>query len=207
MKSLRKSHKLCVGLTGGIGCGKNTVARLFEALGVPVIDTDSLSHQLTRSGGQAIAPIKAAFGEPYITKTGELDRALMRQLVFSDAGAKLKLENILHPLILALCEAELCAKAAAPYVILMAPLLLECPAFLALVDRVLLVDCSEQNQISRVASRSGLDETQIRAIIALQMPRAERMARADDFISNDGLCAELDEQVAALHRHYANITN
>lgn len=192
----------CVGLTGGIGCGKSTVARLFEALGASVIDTDAVAHQLTQPGGLAIDAIRSAFGEDYITPHGAMDRSKMRQLVFSERDAKAKLENILHPLILAACKERLASPQAAPYVLLMAPLLLECPSFLRLVQRVLLVDCSEDNQILRVKQRSGLDEFQIRAIIAQQLSRTERLARADDIIQNNGTFENLTDQVSVLHLHY-----
>jgi len=197
--------KFCVGLTGGIGCGKSTVARLFEEQGAGIIDTDAIAHQLTQAGGEAIAPIRSAFGADYITTTGALDRIRMRQLVFADADARHQLENILHPLILDQCKAQLLAKTGAPYVILMAPLLLECPAFLQLIQRILLVNCTENNQISRVRQRSQLDESEIRAIIALQLPRAESLARADDTIQNDGVYDDLNKQVAALHKQYLNM--
>lgn len=200
-----RSTKLCVGLTGGIGCGKSTVARLFEEQGAVIIDTDAIAHQLTQPGGQAIATIRSAFGTDYITTTGALDRIRMRQLAFADADARHQLENILHPLILDLCKAQLLAQTCAPYVILMAPLLLECPAFLQLVQRILLVNCTENNQISRVRQRSQLDESEIRAIIALQLPRAESLARADDIIQNDGVCDDLNNQVATLHKQYLSM--
>lgn len=201
------SIPLCVGLTGGIGCGKSTVARLFEQLGALVIDTDAIAHQLTQPGGQAIALIRASFGADYLTPEGAMDRARMRQLVFADRHAKSKLENILHPLILAACKEQLAAPSCAPYTILMAPLLLECPAFLELVQRVLLVDCTEQNQVLRVMQRGGLDESEIRAIIALQLSQTERTARADDIIQNDGAIGDLTDQVVTLHQYYMNINN
>lgn len=197
----------CIGLTGGIGCGKSTVARLFRELGAVIIDTDAIAHQLTQPGGHAIAPVLANFGADYLTTAGAMDRAKMRHLIFSEMRAKSKLENILHPMILAACKEQLSAPSRAPYTILMAPLLLECPAFLALVHRVLLVDCSEQNQLSRVMLRSMLDESEIRAIIALQLPQTERCARADDIIRNDGSIDELTAQVAALHKFYLSINN
>ncbi|MFA6970266.1 MAG: dephospho-CoA kinase [Gallionella sp.] len=200
-------HRLCIGLTGGIGCGKSTVARLFEELGAVIIDTDAIAHQLTQPGGQAIAPVRSSFGEYYITSTGAMDRTRMRHLVFSDRSAKSKLENILHPLILSLCLEQLQVPSCAPYTLLMAPLLLECPPYLQLVQRVLLVDCSEQNQISRTMQRSRLDESEIRAIIALQLSQTERRARADDIIQNDNAIDALTAQVAVLHQDYLNINN
>jgi dephospho-CoA kinase len=194
--------RLCIGLTGGIGSGKSTVARLFTALGVNVVDTDEIAHQLTQTDGLAIPMIRAEFGDEYITTVGTLDRSRMRQLVFSENAAKQKLENILHPLILAQSVAMLADCPDAPYAILMAPLLLESPSFLQQVGRVLVVNCTEQNQILRVKQRSGLDEPEICAIIARQISSAERLARADDIIQNDGTQADLVNQVAALHQQY-----
>ena len=201
------THKiLCVGLTGGIGCGKSTVAQLFARLGAGIIDTDAIAHQLTQAGGEAIPAIRAAFGAAYLTPAGALDRTRMRHTIFSDATARRKLESILHPLILSHCELQLAERSDASYLILVAPLLLENPAFLHLIQRVLLVSCSIQQQISRVMQRSGLSEPEIRAIIAQQLPQAERIARSDDIIQNDGTCDALEHQVLALHQYYLNIT-
>jgi dephospho-CoA kinase len=193
----------CVGLTGGIGCGKSTVAHLFKDLGATVIDTDAISHQLTSQDGAALALILDTFGKTYLTPTGDLDRNKMRELIFSNKDAKGKLEGILHPLILSICEERLVA-ATTPYTLLMAPLLLESPAFMQLVQRVLLVSCSEQNQVIRVKERSGITESQIRSIINEQMSQTERLALTDDIIQNDGLIANLDAQVIELHQHYIN---
>jgi len=196
---------LCIGLTGGIGCGKSTVAHLFESHGAGIVDTDAIAHQLTQAGGQAIPQIRAAFGADYLTDTGALDRAGMRQLIFSDADARHKLEALLHPQILAACLSLLQSFSRAPYVILMVPLLLENPSFMQLVQRVLLVDCTEKNQVERVKQRSQLDETEIRAIIAQQLAPEIRIARADDIIQNDGTRDELTHQVAALHDRYLSL--
>ena len=202
------THKsLCVGLTGGIGCGKSTVARLFAAQGAAIVDTDEIAHQLTQANGLAIPPIRTLFGTGYLTETGALDGAKMRQLIFSYSSAKHRLDNILHPMILEQSRGQVTAGSDRPYVILMAPLLLENPSFLELTDRVLLTHCSEQNQIFRVSGRSGLDETEIRAIIAQQISSEERLARADDIIQNDGSPNDLTNQVAALHLRYLNIHN
>ena len=201
------THKiLCVGLTGGIGCGKSTVAQLFARLGAGIIDTDAIAHQLTQAGGEAIPAIRAAFGAAYLTPAGALDRTRMRHTIFSNAAARRTLESILHPLILSHCELQLAERSDASYLILVAPLLLENPAFLHLIQRVLLVSCSIQQQISRVMQRSGLSEPEIRAIIAQQLPQAERIARSDDIIQNDGTCDALEHQVLALHQYYLNIT-
>ncbi|MEI7455643.1 MAG: dephospho-CoA kinase [Nitrosomonadales bacterium] len=197
----------CIGLTGGIGCGKSTVARLFEAKGVRIIDADAIAHQLTQANGAGMDEIRTRFGSEYVLTSGELDRPKMRHLVFSDRDTKAKLERILHPLILATCAQQIATPSAAPYTLLMAPLLLEHPSFLKLVQRVLLVDCCEQQQISRVMQRSGLDESQIRAIIALQMPRAVRISRTKDIIKNEGTLDDLAVQVNNFHDKYCTINN
>lgn len=199
--------KLCIGLTGGIGCGKSTVAKLFATQGACIIDTDAIAHQLTQPGGRAIPQIQTAFGASFISPEGALNRSMMRQLIFSDTNAKSRLENILHPLILESSKAQLAKCSQAPYVILMVPLLLESPAFLQLVQRVLLVDCTEQQQIARVMQRSQLDESEIRAIIATQSSPAERIAHADDIIQNSGTLDDLTDQVATLHRQYQSMSN
>lgn len=197
----------CVGLTGGMGCGKSTVAKLFEARGVCIIDTDAIAHQLTQTNGWAIPEIQATFGAQFITPAGSLNRKKMRQLVFSDANARLSLENILHPLILETSKTALTNCTNAPYAILMAALLLENQPFLQLVQRVLLVDCNEEQQITRVMRRSQLNESEIRAIIAQQISPAERVARADDIIINNGSPDDLENHVFALHGKYLTLNN
>lgn len=198
--------KLIIGLTGGIGCGKSTVAQLFANFGAGIIDTDKIAHQLTQAEGLAITAIRSAFGADYLTPDGALNRSKMRLTIFSDAASKLKLENILHPLILSQCKSQQSELSNAPYLILVAPLLLENPSFLHLIQRVLLVNCSEEKQISRVMQRSGLSAPEIRAIIAQQLSYTERIARSDDIIQNDGVCDDLAPQVLALHQYYLNIT-
>lgn len=193
---------LVIGLTGGIGSGKSTVAGLFAAQGAAIIDTDAIAHGLTRIGGIAIPAIRAAFGDRYIAEDGALDRAQMRTLVFSDPTARQRLEGLLHPLILSLAESELAQNADAPYAILVVPLLPQAAAFRRLVQRVLVVDCDEATQLARVVQRSGLREAEARAIVASQTPRAERLKLADDIIRNDGDLDALADQVDALHRHY-----
>ena len=199
------SRKLCIGLTGGIGSGKSTVAEFFRELGAFIIDTDAISHELTRENGQAIPAIRSAFGADFIDHRGALDRAKMRRLITADAPSKARLERILHPMILDISKTLMHTDA--PYLMLVAPLLLEAPDFLQLVDRVLLVDCREQNQIVRVMQRSAMSELEIRAIIALQLSRAERRKRADDIIQNDSTREDLKLRVATLHLHYLNLLN
>ena len=196
-------RRLCIGLTGGIGSGKSTVAELFRELGASIIDTDAISHELTRPNGKAIPDILSAFGAGFIDASGALDRSKMRGTIIADASARQRLERILHPMILAACQERL--REPAPYHRLVAPLLLESPDFLKLADRVLLIDSTEENQVSRVMQRSPLSESEVRAIMVLQLPREERARRADDIIGNDGTLEELKPRVAALHRRYANL--
>ena len=193
-----------VGLTGGIGSGKSTVASIFAEFGVPVIDTDAISRQLTQSGGTAIPAIQATFGEDYIDATGALDRAKMRQHVFSDASAKQRLEKILHPLILSMTRSQ-AESSPAPYVLVVAPLLFETSAYQGWLNLTLTVDCAEETQISRAISRSDLNEQAVRAIMAQQFTRAQRLALADDAIGNDGTFTELHQQVSQLHQRYMNL--
>jgi dephospho-CoA kinase len=191
----------CVGLTGGIGSGKSSAADEFAALGAALVDSDAIAHELTRAGGSAIAALRSAFGAEYITAEGALDRARMRTLVFGDATAKQRLEGLLHPLIRQQTAARVAA-ARGPYVLLVVPLLLETGAYRELVQRVLVVDCSEATQIARTMARSGLTESEVRAIMTAQLPRAERVALADDVITNEGDRAALREQVRTLHERY-----
>ena len=193
-----------VGLTGGIGSGKSAAAQVFEELGVAVIDTDAIAHALTGPGGAAIEPIRAAFGADYITADGALARARMRDLVFSDDAKKRLLESILHPLIRARSEEQVLA-APSPYVILMVPLLVESGTYRARCQRVLVLDCPEETQIARVTARSGITAAQVRAIMATQVTRAERLAAADDVIDNDRDLAHLRRQVEALHLRYLQL--
>ncbi len=194
-----------VGLTGGIGSGKSTVAALFAECGATIIDSDAISHRLTQPGGAAIAAIRAAFGDDYIDTDGALDRARMRQRVFSDPAARLQLEAILHPLIRAQMLAQ-AAASTAPYLLLVVPLLFETAGYLSLVQRTLVVYCTEAQQVARAMQRSGLDEQTVRAIMTTQMPRAERLRRADDVIQNNGSPGDLRRQVEQLHRRYLALT-
>ena len=193
---------LIVGLTGGIGSGKSIVAGLFEKHGAGIIDTDVIARRLTLADGAAMAAIRSAFGDNYIADDGALDREKMRGLIFSDAAAKQRLEKILHPLILEQAKAQLQRLQAKPYIILVVPLLPESPAFRQLVQRVLVVDCGEGIQIARVITRSRITDAEVRAIIAQQTPRDERLRLADDVIHNEGGMENLAEQVAILHERY-----
>ena len=190
-----------IGLTGGIGSGKSTVADMFAARGASVVDTDQIAHGLTAPGGAAMPAIVAGFGAEFADANGALDRARMRNLVFADAGAKARLEAILHPRIrdAALAAAE---AATGDYVIFAVPLLVESGTWRARVTRVLAVDCPEQVQIARVMARNNLPETQVRAIMAAQASRQQRLDAADDIIENGGGIEALEPQIARLHDLY-----
>jgi dephospho-CoA kinase len=190
-----------VGLTGGIGSGKSAAAAEFERLGATVVDTDAIAHALTAPGGAAMAEIRKVFGTEVLAASGALDRDKMRARVFADPGAKKALEALLHPMIREE-SLRLIAGARGPYVIHVVPLLVESPDYRSRVDRVLVIDAPEELQVRRVRSRSGLSEAQVRAIVAAQATRAQRLAAADDLIENRGTIEALREQVAALHRKY-----
>ncbi len=190
-----------VGLTGGIGSGKSTVADEFAARGVAVVDTDVIAHALTGPGGDAMAAVREAFGASVLRADGALDRMAMRALVFSDPAARVRLEGILHPLIRQR-SSEACRLAASPYVLLAVPLLVESGTYRRRCDRVLVVDCPEELQVRRVMARSALAEPEVKAIMATQAGRAERRAAADDILINDGDFSKVRDQVSALHEAY-----
>lgn len=197
-----------IGLTGGIGGGKSSVADLFGALGATVIDSDAIAHALTAPDGTAIAPIRATFGDDFIDAGGALDRPKMRDLAFAEPGAKKKLEAILHPLIRAESD-RLATAASGPYVILMIPLLVESggarPPGRARYARIAVVDCPPATQVARVMARSRLPESQVLAIMATQAGREQRLAAADDVIDNSGPPEALRPQVERLHRQYLSL--
>ena len=191
-----------VGLTGGIGSGKTQVSNAFEALGVPVIDTDLISHAITAPNGLAIPVIREIFGADLIDPSGRLDRDKMRKLVFTHAEARRKLEAILHPLIANVSMASIAQHTDAPYVVLVVPLLAESPQWLSRCDRVLVIDCELETQISRVMARSNLTREQVLAIIATQASREERKAIANEVIVNESSLEALTQQVRKLHDFY-----
>lgn len=194
----------CVGITGGIGSGKSRAAAMFGEMGAGVVDTDEISHQITASGGSAMPEIVAAFGPAAAAADGSLDRAAMRQRIFGDALARRQLENILHPRIRETARIRI-NESTAPYVLLVVPLLLETGAYRDIIRRILVVDCDEALQVSRTMARSRLDEPAVRAIMAAQISRSERLARADDIIRNDGDVEELRRQVTMLHGKYVEL--
>jgi dephospho-CoA kinase len=196
------TNKFCVGLTGGIGCGKSTATASFKKLGAQIIDTDVIARELTQSNGLAIPAIKVAFGITALLPNGSLNRPAMRALIFNNAIAKQQLESILHPLILDDALAQLHAPHPAPYAILVAPLLLQSPLFIHHVQRITLVDCTEELQIQRVMQRGQISEAEVRSIIAQQTSRQSYLERADDILHNEGDLNSLWMQVCQLHQKY-----
>lgn len=195
-----------VGLTGGIGSGKSAAADGFAALGIAVVDTDAIAHQLTAAGGAAMPALLAEFGPDVATPDGALDRGRMRRLVFADPAARGRLEGILHPLIRERSAAD-CRAAVSPYVILAVPLLVESGTYRQRCQRIVVVDCPESLQISRVMARNALPEAEVRAIMAAQASREQRLAAADDVLANDRDLAHLETQVARLHRKYLQLAS
>jgi dephospho-CoA kinase len=191
-----------VGLTGGIGSGKSAAAEIFAELGAGIVDVDEISHALTASNGAAMSEIRAVFGGTAINGDGALDRAAMRRLVFADPTARQKLEAILHPMIRSDADRRCLAASTFPYVVLVVPLLIESGDYRQRCDRVVVVDCSDANQIARVVARAGMADKDVKRIMAAQANRAERLAAADDIIHNDGNLGELRTQIAALNRKY-----
>lgn len=173
-----------IGLTGGIGSGKSRVADFFLEWGASVIDTDAIAHELTAVGGGAIEPLRAAFGDGMITPEGALDRSVMREAVFRDPTARLRLEAIIHPMIGQVTQqrAEL---ATGCYLVFVVPLLVESGRWRDKVDRICVVDCDPATQVARVQARSGLTPEAIARIMSAQASRQERLAVADDVVLND----------------------
>jgi len=198
--------KFSVGLTGGIGSGKTTVANLFADRGATVVDTDAIAHQLTVPGGIAIPTIRAEFGDSFIEPSGAMDRTKMRVQVFVDPTAKKRLEAILHPLIRQESEREAAASDGA-YVIFVVPLLVESERWRERVTRVLVVDCPETQQIERVMARNGMSRAQVIAIMANQATRAERLAAADDIIPNETTAEAMIPKINQLHALYLRLAN
>ena len=193
-----------VGLTGGIGSGKTVAADAFAALGVEVIDTDLLAHRLSAPGQPGYTAILASFGDGILRADGEIDRAALRRLVFSDARARERLEAVLHPLIGAEVARQI-ERWRGAYGVIVVPLLLERAGLRSLVNRILVVDCPEADQIQRVVARNGLSPEDVRAIMATQIDREHRLAAADDVLHNTGTSTALAPQVEALDRRYREL--
>ncbi len=192
---------LRVGLAGGIGSGKSTVAALFARHGTPVIDTDEIAHELLAPGQATQTEVAAAFGREILDANGNIDRRLLRRRVFTEPAERKRLEAILHPRIRAETIRRVESQRA-PYCLIVVPLLIEA-GFTELVDRVLVVDADDTLRIQRTKARSGLDEQEIRRIMASQASRQERLQKADDVITNNSDLAHLEREVARLHGVYS----
>jgi dephospho-CoA kinase len=193
-----------VALTGGIGSGKSLVSDAFMDLGATVVDTDRIARQLTAAGGAALPEVAVQFGEEMLLPDGSLDRDRMRELVFRDPQARQRLELVLHPMIRAQAGNEI-RSAKGPYVILVVPLLVETGGYRELAARTLVVDCDEELQVERVMRRNDLSRDQALAIMRTQVSRQERLARADDVITNEGRPEDIQPQIARLHDKYLRL--
>lgn len=193
---------MIVALTGGIGCGKSEASRLFASFGVPIVDLDSISHALTAAKQPLVSTIAATFGQEYLTEEGALNRTRMRELVFNHKDARDRLNAILHPAIYQEAINQISKHQHAPYIILAIPLLDQDSPYIAIIDRILVIDCDENTQIKRVKQRSKLSTTEIRQIINTQPSRQARQDIADDLITNDGNIENLLQKVENLHQKY-----
>jgi dephospho-CoA kinase len=191
-----------VGMTGGIGSGKSEAARIFAELGVPIVDVDMISHQLTNSGQPTLKEIAKLFGNEILNSDGSLNRPNLRQKVFTSNDARIKLEAILHPAIYQQAMKDLKKNASAPYQILAIPLLFEGDRYLSIINRSLVIDSDVDMQIARASKRDDLSRDAIQKIIDVQMSREKRNARADEVILNDGSIAEFEEKIRQLHEKY-----
>ena len=198
--SQRRPTPLLIGLTGGIGCGKTAVTDSFARLGVPIIDADLVSRQLVEPGQSALELIAQRFGPDTLCPDGNLNRQRLREIIFADELARADLESILHPLIQARMR-QLAQATEATYAILAIPLLFE-KSLEQMVDRILVVDCSLEQQIQRTSARDGVSAEQARSVIDTQVSRSYRVAAADDLIDNNGSLKQLIPQVNALHKKY-----
>jgi dephospho-CoA kinase len=198
------SMRYVVGLTGGIGSGKSEVTRAFMARGADVADADVAAHAVTAPDTPGFHAVVGAFGAQARRADGGLDRAWLRRTVFAEPEARITLERLLHPLIHAYLDRET-ATWDGPYGLLVVPLLLERKSLLGRIARVLVVDCPEDEQVRRVMERSGMPAAEVRAIMATQLPRAERLALADDVIDNSGPRDALEPHVARLDAMYRQL--
>ena len=196
--------RLRIGLTGGIASGKSTVEKRFLELGVPVINADDSSRAVVAAGQPGLDAVAARFGTGILTARGELDRAALRSLIFQDPRKRRELEAILHPLIRAHMEQE-AGKAVGPYLVLSIPLLVEGGGGRDRLDRVLVVDADEEEQVRRLMSRDAVSQDQARAVLAAQAARAARLKCADDVITNSATVSELRQAVDRLHQRYLEL--
>lgn len=203
MAADRNESPLRIGLTGGIASGKSTVADMLAELGAAIIDTDLVARQVVEPGQPAFDEIRSAFGDAVIAADGRLDRSAMRRIAFSDDAARKRLEAIVHPRIREETVRQSEA-ASGDYQVVVVPLLVESP-LKAFVDRILVVDCAEETQLRRLVARDAESGDQARRMLAAQASRNERLAIADDVVSNDGDLEQTKAQVVALHARYLRL--
>jgi len=196
---------LIIGMTGGIGSGKSEASKIFASLNIEVIDLDKISREITEKDHEAIEEIKALFGESLFNKENELDRKKLRDMIFSDKNLKIKLENILHPKILAEVKKKLSIFSDEPYVVIDIPLLFETNQYVPLISRSLVIDCELSDQIERVRKRDGMEIAMVQTIISQQVDRNTRIQRGDDVILNDGSIESLEDSIKKLHEKYLNL--
>lgn len=196
---------LAVGVTGGIGCGKTEVAKRFEKLGVPVIDADQITRELVEPGSAVLAAIIARFGDDMLSPEGELDRTKLRQIIFQDPKSRQDLEQLLHPRVKEEILRRIHVLSAHPYCLVVIPLMVE-TGMESLVDRVLVVDCEDAQQVNRVTARDGSPEDAVRAIMATQAARQTRLAKASDIIRNTGTFDELQQEVEQFHQQFVDLS-
>ncbi|MDT3337105.1 dephospho-CoA kinase [Shewanella sp. SP1S1-7] len=196
--------KYVVGLTGGIGSGKTTVANLFAAEGITLVDADIIAREVVAPGSKGLEAIVTHFGTEILTPEGELDRAKLRQRIFSHPEEREWLNQLLHPMIRQEMLAQV-EKATSAYVIMVVPLLFE-NGLDRLVNRTLVVDISPELQINRTVKRDNVDASQVNNIISSQCSRSEKLARADDIIDNQGEISTLKREVLALHQRYLQLS-
>ena len=194
-----------VGLTGGIAAGKTTLSNMFAGLGVPVIDTDVISRKLLEPGEPGYDQVCAHFGDSIMGTENEIDRARLREIVFSNPDEKAWLETILHPLIYRSSRDAILEHAQADYVLIVVPLLFE-TNFQALVDRILVIDCPPELQLERLVQRDHIDEALARKMLAQQLSSSARLARAHDIVDNSNNTTDLESQVEALHQLYLRLS-
>ena len=196
---------LIIGMTGGIGSGKSEASKIFASLNIEVIDLDKISRELTEKDHEAIEEIKTLLGQSLFNKENELDRKKLRDMIFSDKNLKIKLENILHPKILAEVKKKLSIFSDEPYVVIDIPLLFETNQYVPLISRSLVIDCELSDQIERVRKRDGIEIAMVQSIISHQVDRNTRIQRGDDVILNGGSIESLEDSIKKLHEKYLNL--